>query len=109
MTKNGNIPQGRRAALFFAMVNCSSILIETQRLEESAGDSYHRHPTPEGLAKWKAVRRQVERLAEDYVAAIRKWREVTETEIAESIRKPSARVYKPPVWCRWLGRLGQAG
>jgi hypothetical protein len=56
-------------------------LIEAQRLEAKISKVYHKHPIPEGLEEWNNARRLVERLAEEYVRAIRVWRISIEAEM----------------------------
>ena len=60
---------------FTDMFSSGKRLIEAQQFEEKIGKLYYRSHTPELLEDWKAARRLVARLAEEYLVAIRKWRE----------------------------------
>ena len=45
------------------------------KVEEELVDRYLERRSEQGLEDWKTARRRVEKLAEEYVVAIRKWRE----------------------------------
>ena len=98
MINTGKRNGGCRAALFAAMVDCGNVLIKAQSLEESAGELYQVQPTPEGLAHWKATRLTVERVAAEYLLAIRSWRKAAEREIAQIRAASSPRVSSPRAW-----------
>ena len=57
------------------MIEKGNHLIAAQKVEEELGDRYLERRTEQGLEDWKTARRRVEKLAEEYVVAIRKWRE----------------------------------
>ena len=70
-----------RATPFTEMFAIGNLLIEAQRLEGAVSKLYRKRPTPERLKEWTEARRSVELLAQDYLVAIRVWRESIEAEI----------------------------
>jgi hypothetical protein len=65
---------------FTRMIEAGNRLIEAQRLEDQIGKDYAEHRTQARLETLKAARHDVERLAQEYLATIRGWRESLESE-----------------------------
>jgi hypothetical protein len=56
-------------------------LIAARQREEQAAKLCSECPTREELEERKAARREVESLAEEYLLAVRKWRELIEARV----------------------------
>ena len=69
-----------RQPLFDRMYEAGERLIEAQKVEDNLCQHYSTHRTPQRLERWKYSRRLVEELAEEYLKAIREYREAVEAE-----------------------------
>jgi len=63
---------------FDGMIQAGARLIEAQRAEEKLDNLYRKSRTALHWKKLLAVRRQVDDLAQEYLASIRKYRELIE-------------------------------
>ena len=70
--------------LFLKMMACGDRLQEAQRLEQKAQARFDAHRTEEGSEERRRARLVVDNLAEEYLAALRAWRQSVQQEIAGS-------------------------
>ena len=73
-----------RQSPFNEMMTAGERLIEAQRLENTISKLYSKHPTEQRLEQWKTARKLVEELGEEYLNAIRHYRESVEPILADS-------------------------
>jgi len=64
------------------MLAAGDRLIAAQQHEDKIGKLFSIRRTQERLEEWREARRSVEKLAGEYLLAIRQWRESIESEIS---------------------------
>ena len=81
----GKLAVSDRPTPFETMTATGQRLIEAQQREETIGQRCSKHRTGAQLEEWKGARREVERLAQEYLLAVRAWRESIEDSVTEAL------------------------
>jgi len=68
--------------LFLKMLDCGDSLREPQQLEGKAQARFEVHRTEERSKEWRRTRQRVDNLAQEYLAAVRAWRQSVQQESA---------------------------
>lgn len=80
------VRKSQEQSLFVEMVEVGDRLIDAQSREEAADRLFSQKRTEIGMREWKAARAQVEKLAAEYLVAVRKWRASVD-EVAERLSR----------------------